>query len=532
MKASEFKEKWSGLFEDVPEERPTFILETQSRQDGPKLSGILKDALGSNFRIQPLFGDTPQPDNDRTPDLGRFWEISLLSRPFDAWSESPWDMAYDLQDMTDARSVEPDIPSNLFDNSPVAILSGCNAPDADDPCDPIWALYAINAPAAWDELARNGCSTGEGILIGQPDTGVADHDDLKGALDTDRGWNFVEGGASPEDPLKTNSLHNNVGLRSHGHGTATSSVVAGRRHSSVQGSTKHAKVVPIRAIRTVIRLTQKNVARAVEHARKNGCHVVSMSLGGLPLKALYSAIAVAIENQVIVVSAAGNCVGFVVYPARYQAVISVGGSNIRDIPWRGSSRGSRVDVTAPAEFVWRALRERPGECTNLAAGGQGTSYATALTAGVAALWLNDRRDALIRSLGLGESIQERFRYCLKTTARIPSAGWDQKKYGTGIVDAEKLVTTGCGLAPVPSPKPSAPAQEGYSTQIEGFLEEPDYRDREPAGVLLDRTRQLSESDKERFGHEIVSLVLMSRAPRFLGMKLSNRLQSVTGITHI
>jgi hypothetical protein len=40
-------------------------------------------------------------------------------------------------------------------------------------------------------------------------------------------------------------------------------------------------------------------------------------------------------------------------------------------------------VSAPAELVWRAERQRPQDPTDGIGGGQGTSFAVALTAGVA-----------------------------------------------------------------------------------------------------------------------------------------------------
>jgi subtilisin family serine protease len=54
------------------------------------------------------------------------------------------------------------------------------------------------------------------------------------------------------------------------------------------------------------------VAEAVEHARRNGANVVTMSLGGAWSSSLRAAIRRAIADGVIVLAAAGNCVIFVV----------------------------------------------------------------------------------------------------------------------------------------------------------------------------------------------------------------------------
>ena len=93
-------------------------------------------------------------------------------------------------------------------------------------------------------------------------------------------------------------------------------------------------------------------------------------------------------RAVVVLAAAGNCAIVVVWPARYDEVIAVAGINVRNEPWRGSCRGGAVDISAPAEFVPRAKRNpADGGGPNVVAGGQGTSFAVAITAGVAALWL-------------------------------------------------------------------------------------------------------------------------------------------------
>lgn len=84
------------------------------------------------------------------------------------------------------------------------------------------------------------------------------------------------------------------------------------------------------------------------------------------------AIKQAIRSDMIVLAAAGNCVGLVVFPARCDEVVAVAESNVDDGTWRGSCHGDAVDITAPAEKVWKAIA-RPGG-TDLG-GGQGVAKA-------------------------------------------------------------------------------------------------------------------------------------------------------------
>jgi hypothetical protein len=181
------------------------------------------------------------------------------------------------------------------------------------------------------------------------------------------------------------------------------------------------------------------VARAIDHARAQGCHVITMSLGGVFSWAVRRAIRRAVKDNLIVMAAAGNCVRLVVWPARHGDCLAIGGINVDDEMWPGSSRGSAVDVAAPGELVWRARNPEQQPGTNDVSGGEGTSFAVAMTAGVAALWLaHHGRDKLINGLNSGETLQERFRALLKATARVPPV-WDSSKLGAGIVNAHDLL---------------------------------------------------------------------------------------------
>jgi len=159
---------------------------------------------------------------------------------------------------------------------------------------------------------------------------------------------------------------------------------------------------------------------------------------------------------VIVLAAAGNCVRLVVFPARYDECIAVGGSNAADQPWKGSCRGPAVDISAPAQNVLKASVANGSAVSQ----GQGTSFAVALTAGVAALWLahHGRADLVAAARARGETLQVMFRRLVRATARRP-AGWEPLQYGAGIVDAKALLAAdldaGLDRAAAPPPDPVA-----------------------------------------------------------------------------
>jgi hypothetical protein len=100
--------------------------------------------------------------------------------------------------------------------------------------------------AAWN-LARKpgGKQKGEGILVFQPDTGVADHVELEaGMINTALAYDFVENRRGAVDPMNYSG--------NPGHGTGTASVVASRGAGKVAGAAPLATLVSLRAVTSVV----------------------------------------------------------------------------------------------------------------------------------------------------------------------------------------------------------------------------------------------------------------------------------------
>jgi serine protease len=310
-----------------------------------------------------------------------------------------------------------------------AVARFCQS-DAQPPADRRWAVRAVRADRAW---ARFG-TKGEGILVAQPDTGVADHLEIDEGLEVSLGLDVIKGHGAPIDPLTQKGGNP-------GHGTATSSCVISRESGTMVGSAPGARLVPIRCINSVILTGGAATAAAIDHAVSVGAHVITMSLGGpVAWPALKRAIRRADEAGVVVLAAAGNCVRFVVYPGWDRHVIAVGGIDEHDKPWRGSNRGSAVDVAAPGENIYVARRTSPDDADlSLAAPGQGTSFAVATAAGVVALWLSHNGLGAVKAeaASRGTSVGALARQALMQTARRP-AGWSDD-LGAGVVDAEALL---------------------------------------------------------------------------------------------
>lgn len=352
--------------------------------------------------------------------------------------------AYALAEAFDLKQAEPDLPTDFFPQPSRSSATkdpveesvgglGCFTPAQPELNDrPRWALNAMRVAEAWSfSVERQRPDRGAGIVIAQPDTGITNHPELTGVAQ--RAPRDILGrDDNPTDPLEDGPLQNP------GHGTGTASVVVSPESRVVAGSAPRAVHMPIRAIRSVLRISQVSVAEAIEWAVAHGAHVITMSLGGIPSFSLHRAVRRAVAADVIVLAAAGNCVRTVVWPARYDDCIAVAGTNSADQPWRGTCRGAAVSISAPGENVFRA-RAVQGEAPSVGQG-QGTSFAVALTAGAAALWLahHGRANLVAAAHARGETLQAMFRRLLKATARRP-AGWDSFNMGAGIVDARALL---------------------------------------------------------------------------------------------
>jgi serine protease len=384
-----------------------------------------------------------------------------------------WDITYRLRDQPEVVYAEPlfvyEVP-DLY-RRPVRRAA---AGDGDLPATAgnfEWSLEKANVIAAWPLFGSR--PPGAGVTVGHPDTGFTPHPELAdaGRLLIGQGFDFEDDDPDPLDDLDDGFLDNP------GHGTGTGSVIVSNRGAAVgnnnpefvSGVAPFASLIPIRTTESVALFSMRGLRRAIDHAVTKGAQVISISLGGpLPSPALRNAIRRAQEAGAIVLAAAGNQVGFVVFPAAFEETIAVAASMITDQPWPGSSRGDAVDITAPGASVWRARVERSGESgfAFSVTRGSGTSFAVATTAGVAALWLSFHGwTALVQRYG-APNVARVFKALLQQTCRTP-AGWDTHDFGPGIVDATALLQ-----APLPDEVPARkmrdPRRAAVATDVNGL----------------------------------------------------------------
>lgn len=405
---------------------------------------------------------TPLPLDDRSFELRPTGTVSV---------PEAWETAHRLKAEPGIASAEPNILVPLgnlpADDAPApeakSLFGKKHLPGSDAPA---WSVEKINAPRAWQKAATDGrAAKGEGILIGHPDTGYTRHpenwsnDPAQRRLLPEFGWDFWKKDSDPTDDLDSalGSILTVGMIGNPGHGTGTSSVIfsgegaaPGGGAEFVTGIAPRARLIPFRVAPSVVVWDQRRLADAIKAATDAGCHVISISMGGLPLKYLQDCVIYATSRGVIVCAAAGNIFGAndvlhaVVWPAAYSEVLAVAASNAINAPWKGSSRGPQVDITAPGESVWHATAKK-GQPLRDVARGHGTSFAVATTAGVAALWLAYHgRENLIATFGANR-IASVFRQIVVTQGCTRPAGWKTDLFGAGIIDAHKVLS-----APLPA----------------------------------------------------------------------------------
>lgn len=282
-----------------------------------------------------------------------------------------------------------------------------------------------------------------GIRIVQFDTGFTDHSKVATGFDLDQDFSFISDSDDATDPR-------NTGLgKQPGHGTRTGSLLIGSKpeqdpsgsHNGNEGLLAgfNYKLVPFRITESVIILNrQKQLAAALDRAIVQGFDIITMSLGLPPTISTAKMAKTAYDKGIIWCCAAGNEVQAVVAPAVYPGTIAVAASNPLDKPWKASSHGDMVDITAPGEDVYVPIWNK--DRNEDYAYGNGTSYATPHIAAAAALWLAKYQDVLNSSAYSGWKRVEVFRNALKRSLQN-SKRQLPPGYGAGILDMDSLLAT-------------------------------------------------------------------------------------------
>lgn len=483
-----------------------FAVEMKAEGMGDKLDRIFRKEVGPGWQIKPFKSSSTGFD--------------VTNKSAHLTASQAWDITHNLSTKDSIIYIEPLFTLNTSPLTPsksreilTTTLTETSAVGLEsvilsnrlDPNDHQWSLKQSRVIETWARFFPNNSPSGPnppgtGIIVGHPDTGYTNHPEIQRNLDLTKAYNFLDDTTDAKDDLEEGLL------LFPGHGTSTSSVIMSpinpANPNDILGIAPGAKLVPLRVSNSVVLLADMgNLSLAIEYAADIGVHVISISMGGLPSWRLRQAIQYAQKKGVIILAAAGNYVGFVVWPAAFDEVIAVAGTNANARPWDGSSSGDKVDISAPAEAVWCAKSKPDSDnVTYTVEQSNGTSFAVATAAGIAALWLAYHgRDNLIQKYGESR-LPFVFNKILRQSCE-PFAGDQPFGFGAGIVNAEKVLAT---PLPEPSAIPVALAFSNFDRLDSGGLETFGhlFSDEMANGTLLDKLADLFQVGSNELNNQL------------------------------
>lgn len=232
-----------------------------------------------------------------------------------------------------------------------------------------WYIEKVQADAVWKTT-----SGGKDILVAVLDTGIdVKHEDLAGKVI--ESVNFTA--SKTADDLN-------------GHGTVTAGIIT----ASIE-NLKGATGIAYRSLLLNVKVAGDNgivypeaVAKGIVWAADKGAQVINLSLTlNQPSAEVEEAVRYAWDKGAVIIAAAGNTASVKpVYPAASPNVIGVAATDKNDRLAKWSNRGDWVSVSAPGVEMLSTIPQDKYAIKS------GTSYATALVSGEAALLLAVARD--------------------------------------------------------------------------------------------------------------------------------------------
>lgn len=228
--------------------------------------------------------------------------------------------------------------------------------------------YQWNLPAIGTEEGWNITRGKEQIEIAIVDTGVdLDHPELRNRIVA--GYNVIDENQEPDDD--------------NGHGTHVAGIIASETNNreGVAGITWFSKIIPVKAMGAKGYGTTFDIAKGIIWAVDHGADVINLSLGNYqPSKVLEEAVRYAYDQNVVMVSAAGNDgSNQPTYPSSYPEVLSVAAVDYNGNRASFSNYGDYIDIAAPGVNIPSTFFHSQYAALS------GTSMAAPHVAGLAAL---------------------------------------------------------------------------------------------------------------------------------------------------
>lgn len=268
-----------------------------------------------------------------------------------------------------------------------------------------WGPAKVDAPLAWALTTGSPKVTiaviDTGVTTGHPDLsekiwvnpdeipGNGVDDDLNGKVDDIHGWHFFHSYTyTGYEPYEDRWV-----MDENGHGTHVAGI-AGAQSNNEVGIAGMAWQSPLMVVKVLDKFGNgwySDIAAGIVYAADNGARVINLSLGGgQPSETLCQAVQYATARGAVVVAAAGNTGGAVLYPAACPdpaVVLAVAAIDSKDRRPAYSNFGPQIDLAAPGggqgDCIWSTWYDEDiryfSKC--------GTSMAAPHVSGAAALLL-------------------------------------------------------------------------------------------------------------------------------------------------
>ena len=273
-----------------------------------------------------------------------------------------------------------------------------------------WGIDRVDAELVWPEG-----NTGNPIKVGVIDTGInLYHPDLKENIKGQ--YNAIRTRRSAEDD--------------NGHGSHVAGTIAALQNNiGVVGVGPDIDLYAIKVLNSRGSGYLSDIIEGIDFAINSNLDVINMSLGtGSNVQSFHDAVIRAYDAGIVVVAAAGNSGGAVLYPAAYSEAIAVSATDSNNNIASFSSRGPEIDIAAPGVSIYSTYKRKGYKTLS------GTSMAAPHVAGAAALVLETAPGAYDTN-GNSKWDPEEVKNKLQDTATDLGASGFDNLFGWGLVNA-------------------------------------------------------------------------------------------------
>jgi major intracellular serine protease len=270
----------------------------------------------------------------------------------------------------------------------------------------------LNIPKIWSK------SKGKRVKVMVLDTGCPiDHPDLMKNIDLSKCQSFIDG----EDIFDSYI----------GHGChCTGTIGAINNTEGIVGIAPEVTIITGKVLDKNGRSKNDSILKGLQYCLKICPDVINLSLGGPdPMPEVHEVIKKLVSNGTVVVCAAGNNgEENILYPAKYEEVITVGSYSDTILKDRSkfSSWGKELDIMAPGDKILSTYLNKGYAVLS------GTSMATPVITGVVALIISKYK-AENKNL----TVDEIKKMLYSTAIDVENKGWDNHS-GWGIVNPESI----------------------------------------------------------------------------------------------